>query len=134
MPVTTVLDSLALLTFLRGETGDGQVAALLEQGGLRDTPLHMPEVSYAEVKFAILRQDGAEGWEVVAHELPTLPIDFHPVDRALADLAADYKSRFNLRLTDACAAALAKKLKAELVTGDPELKVVEKEIKIIYLK
>jgi predicted nucleic acid-binding protein len=69
----------------------------------------------------------------VARNLPTLPIQFHPADRELADLAADLKSRFSLSLADAFAAALAKKLKAELVTCDPELKAVEKEIKINWL-
>ncbi len=58
---------------------------------------------------------------------------FHPVDRELADLAADFKSRVPISLADACAAALAKKLKADLVTGDPEFKAVAKEIKINWL-
>lgn len=42
--------------------------------------------------------------------------------------------RVSLSLADAFAAALAKKLKANLVTGDPEFKAVEKEIKIDWLK
>ena len=37
-------------------------------------------------------------------------------------------------LADAFAAALAKEKKAELVTGDPEFKPLEKEIKINWLK
>ena len=36
-------------------------------------------------------------------------------------------------LVDAFAAALAKDKKAELVTGDPEFKALEKEIKIVWL-
>ncbi len=37
-------------------------------------------------------------------------------------------------LADAFAAALAKIKNAELVTGDPEFKTLEKEIKINWLK
>jgi predicted nucleic acid-binding protein len=39
-----------------------------------------------------------------------------------------------MSLADACAAALAKEKKAELVTGDAEFKPLEKEIKITWLK
>ena len=66
--------------------------------------------------------------------LIALPIEFHAADRELADVAADFKSRFSLNLADAFAAALAKKHKAELVTGDPEFEQVEKEVKIGWLK
>jgi ribonuclease VapC len=128
-----VLDSFALLAFLRGEPGEEKIAALLERAGVRDEPLHMTEVNYAEVKYITVRKDGADRWEEVARELPALPIDFHPGDRALADVAADFKVRYKLSLADAFAAALAKERKAELATGDPEFKPLEKEIKIAWL-
>jgi predicted nucleic acid-binding protein len=38
-----------------------------------------------------------------------------------------------MSLADCFAAAVAKEKKAELYTGDPELKSVESEIKIIWL-
>ena len=134
MPAAPVLDSFALLAFLRGEAGDDKVAALLEKAGERDTPLHMTEVNYAEVKYIVLRKDGPARWAAVARDLPTLPLEFHPADRELADVAADIKSRFSLSLADAFAAALARKHKAVLVTGDPEFKVVEKEVRIVWLQ
>jgi predicted nucleic acid-binding protein len=49
-------------------------------------------------------------------------------------VAADFKARHRLSLADAFAAALAKELKAELVTGDPEFKTLEKELKIHWLR
>jgi predicted nucleic acid-binding protein len=133
MRAAPVLDSFALLAFLRGEAGDDKVAALLERAGERDLPLHMTEVNYAEVKHIVIRKDEAASWAEVARNLPTLPLEFHPADRELADAAADLKSRLNLSLAHAFAAALAKRLKAELVTGDPELKAVEKEIRVRWL-
>jgi ribonuclease VapC len=134
MPAAPVLDSFALLAFLRGEAGDDRVAALLEKAGTRDTPLQMTEVNYAEVKYIVIRKDGADRWEEIARELPTLPIEFHPATRPLADIAADIKASHKLSLADAFAVALAKQRKAELVTGDPEFKCVEDEIKITWLK
>lgn len=134
MAAAPVLDSFALLAFLRGEPGEAQVAALLEKAGLRDAPLHMTEANYAEVKYTVLRKDGAGRWAEIERDLPALPVEFHPIDRRLADVAAEFKARFKLSLADALAAALAKERKAELVTGDPEFKALEKEIKILWLK
>jgi predicted nucleic acid-binding protein len=61
-----------------------------------------------------------------------LPIKFHQGTRELSDLAADFKSRFSISLADAFAAALAKALNAELVTGDPEFNALQGEIKITF--
>ncbi|MEP6811258.1 MAG: PIN domain-containing protein [Chthoniobacterales bacterium] len=130
----TILDSFALLAFLRGEPGEEKIAALLERAGLRDEPVHMTEVNYAEVKYITIRKDGKDRWEEIAGELPALPIQFHPATRALSDLAADFKARYKISLADAFAAALAKERKAQLVTGNPEFKAIEKEIKIGWLE
>lgn len=134
MPAAPVLDSHALLALFRDEPGGETVARLLERAGQRDQPVHMTEANYAEVQYMIRRKDGAAAWATVLNELKTAPIEFHPVTRRLADLAADFKARFKMSLADAFAAALAKEKKAELVTGDPEFKPLEKEIKINWLK
>ena len=133
MPAT-VLDSYALIAYFRGEPAGIPVKELLQKAGKADKPVHMTEVNYAEAQYMILRKDGAEAWAQVAKTLAALPIEFHPADRGLADLAADFKARFRLSLADAFAAALAKQQKADLVTGDPEFKSLEKEIRIHWLK
>jgi ribonuclease VapC len=134
MPAAQVLDSYALLKLFRDEPGAETVAQILEKAGEHDRPVHMTEVNYAEVQYMIRRKDGDAAWQTIAGELVAAPIQFHPADRRLADLAADFKTRFKLSLADAFAAALAKEKKAELVTGDPEFKPLEKEIKIHWLK
>lgn len=130
----TVLDSYALLAYFRGEETAGAVRDLLHKAATSDRPLHMTEVSYAEVKYTLAKKDGARAWEQAADILKSLPVEFHPAGRALAETAADFKTRFRISLADAFAAALAKEKKAELVTGDVEFKAVEKELKIIWLK
>ena len=129
-----VLDSFALIAYFRDEAGAEIVENLLVTAGKKDVPLHMTEVNYAEVKYSIVKKDGADAWEEAAKILQGLPIEFHPATRELADVAAGYKARFKLSLADAFAAALAKEKKAELITGDPEYKALEKEIKIGWLK
>lgn len=129
-----VLDSFALLAYFRDEPGAEAMEALLVSAGKKDIPLHMSDVNYAEVKYTIVKKNGAAAWTEAAKILQGLPIDFHSTTRALADTAADFKARFKLSLADAFAAALAKEQKAELVTGDPEFKALEKEVKVAWLK
>jgi ribonuclease VapC len=129
-----VLDSFALIAYFRDEPGAETVENLLVAAGKKDSPLHMTDVNYAEVKYSIVKKDGEQAWDEAAKILQGLPIDFHSTNRALADSAADFKARFKLSLADAFAAALAKEKKAELVTGDSEFKALEKEIKINWIK
>ena len=131
-----VLDSFALIAYFRDEPGAETMEDLLVSAGKKDSPLHMTDVNYAEVKYSIMKKDGAAGaWLAEAAKvLQGLPIDFHPTTRTLADFAADFKAHSNLSLADAFAAALAKERKAELVTGDPELRALEREIKIHWLR
>jgi len=129
-----VLDSFALIAYFRDEPGAEMMETLLVSAGRKDHPVLMTDVNYAEVKYSILKKDGAAAWAEAAKILPGLPIDFRPTTRALADTAADFKARFKMSLADAFAAALAKEKKAELVTGDVEFKPLEREIKIHWLK
>jgi len=129
-----VLDSFALIAYFRDEPGAETMENLLVSAGKKDNPLLMTDVNYAEVKYYILKKDGAEAWGKAAKVLEGLPIDFHSTTRALADEAADFKARYKLSLADAFAAALAKERRAELVTGDLEFKPLEKEIKVQWLR
>ena len=133
-----VLDSFALIAYFRDEPGAETMEGLLisagKSAGKKDSPLLMTDVNYAEVKYSIVKKDGAAAWAEAAKVLEGLPIDFHSTTRALADTAADFKARFKLSLADAFAAALAKERRAELVTGDLEFKALEKEIKIQWLR
>src|ERR1700733_3066012 len=129
-----VLDSFALIAYFRDESGAEAIEQLLVSASRRDSSLHMTDVNYAEVKYSIVRKDGAAAWAEAAKVLQGLPIDFHSTTRALADAAADFKARFKLSLADAFAVALAKERRAELVTGDLEFKALEKEIKVHWLR
>ena len=129
-----VLDSFALIAYFRDEPGADAVENLLVTAGKKDTPLQMTDVNYAEVKYSIVKKDGAEAWKEAAKILQGLPIEFYSTTREMADTAADFKARFKMSLADAFAAALAKEKKADLITADPEFKTLEKEIKIAWLK
>lgn len=128
-----VFDSYALIAYFRDEKGSDTVEQLLVTASRKDSPILMTDVNYAEVKYSIIRKDGAARWRDVAELIKMLPIEFHPTSRALADLAADFKTRNRMSLADAFAAALAKERKAELVTGDLEFKGIESEIRLLWI-
>lgn len=129
-----VFDSYALLAYLRNEPGADRVQTLLEKAGGKGPNILMSDVNYAEVQYMTRRKSGEHSWDQVAAALETLPIEFIPINRDLADLAASFKTRHRLSLADAFAAALARHKKAGLVTGDREFKALEKEVKIIWLE
>ena len=129
----SVLDSFALIAYLRDEAGADKVESLLHRAAARHESLHMTEVNYAEVQYIIIRKNGPAGWETAAASLVSLPISFHAVTRELADIAARLKASHRISLANAFACALAKHRKCELVTGDPEFKTLERELKIAWL-
>ncbi len=130
---TVVLDSYALLALFRRERGHHTVRELLDTAAESGELLHMTEVNYMEVKYILIRKHGQAAWQRESRYVDALPIQFHPLTRDLADLAADYKAKHVLSLADACAAALAKSRGCPVVTGDPEFKPLEREIEIHWL-
>ena len=133
---TKVLDSWAVLAFYQGEPAGEDVERLIESASSSGKPLLLSAVNWAEIYYSMERAGGRQAADEAVADLATLPIDVVGVgdDLKLARLAAQFKARHKMSLADAFAAALAKEKKAELVTGDPEFKALEKEIKINWLK
>jgi ribonuclease VapC len=133
---TYVLDSWALIAFYKGEAAGEAVESLIGAAAESGNPLLLSAVNWTEIYFTMARAGGREVAEVTASELAMLPIDVVGVHEnlKLARLAGQLKAAHKLSLADAFAAALAKERKAELVTGDPEFKALEKEVKIRWLR
>lgn len=130
-----VLDSWALIAFFEDEAAADAVEEILNRAALGKDRLYLSVMNWAEVYYSTMREVSEEAAELRAAEIRNLPIDIVGVadDLKLARLAAQFKAGHKLSLADAFAAALAKDKKAELVTGDPELKALEKEIKVFWL-
>ena len=65
----------------RDEPGAETAESLLVAAGKKDSPLHMTDVSYAAVKYSIVKRDGAQAWGEAANILQGLPIEFHSTTR-----------------------------------------------------
>lgn len=91
-------------------------------------------VSWGEVVYIALREAGWQRAEQVAHRISTLPIQIVSADLELARQAAEFKAAKKMSYADCFAAALAKREKAELVTGDKEFRQVENSVRIAWIR
>lgn len=129
----SVLDSYAILAFLFREKGYEKVLDLFEKAAQADQSLFIAAPNWAEVRYMVERKVGAGRWSEVRHKLLGLPLEVVPADQPLAEVAGEIKARRKMSLADCFAAALARQKKADLYTGDPEFKSVEREIRIVWL-
>jgi predicted nucleic acid-binding protein len=93
----------------------------------------MSVVNWGEIYYSVARGASREMAEQKAKEIATMRIEIVPADLHQTRQAAIYKARCKMSYADCFGAALAKMKNAEFVTGDPEFKEVEKEIKINWL-
>ena len=132
---TKVLDSWALIAFFEDEPAAEEVEKLLHQAADERHKLLLSVMNWGEVYYNTMREVSQEAAEQKAQEIASLPIDIVGMDDdlALARQAAIFKATHKMAYADCFAAALAKVKNWELLTGDPEFKEVEKEIKINWL-
>jgi ribonuclease VapC len=128
-----VLDAFALLAYLRGEPGAERVRDLLLRARSGEARLYLSLVNYGEVLYISERQGGRPAAEEAIRIIDHLPLEIVPADRDLTFAAAHLKARYPISYADAFAAALAQKLGAVLVTGDPEFRKVEAVVEIEWL-
>jgi predicted nucleic acid-binding protein len=130
---SSVLDSYAVLAFLFQEKGHEKVLELFEKAAQADQPMLIAAPNWAEVRYVVERKVGTARWHEARHKLLGLPLEVVPADQAVAELAGEIRATKKMSLADCFAAALAKQKKADLYTGDPELRSVEKDVKLVWL-
>jgi len=133
LAIAKVLDSWALLCYLEREPGFEKMINLFEKAVESSKPLLMCTVNWGEVYYQVARRFGEQKAQEVERLMQTLPIALVEADKELTREAASIKATKRMAYADCFAVALARLKKAELYTGDHELKAVEKEIKIVWL-
>jgi predicted nucleic acid-binding protein len=127
----TVFDSYTVLALFFEEPGAEVVEEILHEAAMADKPVLITAMNWAEVLYRMKRKRGDDGVATAKRFQATMPLDVAVVDRAMAETAAEFKAAHKISLADGFAAALAKQKQADLVTGDPEFKAVEDELKKI---
>jgi uncharacterized protein len=132
-PKAIVLDSWAIIAYLEDEQAAEKVADIISDAHEQGVPLLMTVINAGEVWYIVARETSASDADASIKQLRDLGIEFVDADWTLAKDAGHFKSKKKMSFADCFAAALAKKTKAHLATGDPEFKQVEQEITIVWL-
>ena len=128
-----VLDSFALIAFFEKERGAETVERLLDEAKKGQTQLYLSLINGGEIYYSIFKSRGEQRAEEALEFIDQLPIKILEVDRNLIYSAARIKSQYPLSYADCFAAALAKQYNCPVLTGDPEFKKLQSEIKISWL-
>lgn len=128
-----VLDSYSLLAYAEQEKGADEVGNILKKALEDKAELFLCVINWGEMYYIALREGGKERAELYKNTFARYPITIVEANKEITLQAAEYKAFYRISYADAFAAALAKTKKAILVTGDKEFKVLDSEIKILWL-
>jgi ribonuclease VapC len=117
---------------LEQEPGYEKIIELFEKAVESSKPLLMCVVNWGEVYYQVLRRFGDQKAQEIEQLIQTLPITLVEANKELTREAARIKATKKMAYADCFAVALARLRKAELYTGDPEFKVVEKDVKVVW--
>lgn len=95
--------------------------------------LHLSLINWGELLYITERERDTPAAQRLAQNIDKMPIALAGVNRARVEAAAHIKSQYTVSYADAFTIALAQEFGATLVTGDPEIKLVEKNISILWL-
>lgn len=129
---TFVLDSWAVLAYFQDEPPSGVVEELLT-GANADGRLLMTVVNLGEVWYTYARRVSDEVATERIEQLALMGIEFVDADWDLTLQAARYKAAHAIAYSDCYAAALSRRERARLVTGDPEFRALEDDIPIMWI-
>jgi ribonuclease VapC len=128
-----LLDTFAILAWLRNEPGAPQVEAALEHARQGRAELLVTLINLGELYYILRRQYSKVETRALIDEILSLPIRLIPVDESLVWEAAEIKAQHPLSYADAFSVAAAKLEGASVITGDPEFASVEESVEIEWL-
>lgn len=128
-----VIDSFALLAHLEGEERGEKVTEILKKAQTGKVSLYISVINLGEVYYITMRERGSEKADEVLMLTEQLPIKIVDVDRDLTISAAKLKAQHPVAYADCFASALAVGKNIKIITGDPEFKKFEKEVKILWI-
>jgi predicted nucleic acid-binding protein len=90
-------------------------------------------LNLGEIWYSLARTRSEKAADQAVEEIKRLGFKIVEADWPLTRQAASFKARYRLAYADPFAAALAKINQCPVVTGDPEFKLLEKEIRVLWI-
>jgi ribonuclease VapC len=118
--------------YLTNGAGAAKVDALIDRVGRGEARLLISAVNWGEALYSLGKMQGLNKAKADLMALGGL-VELVTVDQALAEAAAIVRLHYKLGYADCFAAALALRMKATLVTSDPDFAKLGKQLKILAL-
>jgi predicted nucleic acid-binding protein len=131
MPI--VLDAWSVIAYLEGEPAGERVAEAIADAHESDRPILTTVVNAGEVWYLVARATSETEADSTVNDLQQLGVEMINADWDLTRAAAALKSKHRMSFADCFAAALARQRKGTLLTGDPEFKQVQEQVRIQWL-
>jgi len=128
-----VLDTFAVLTYLKEEPGWQRVRDLLWDAFKRETAVFLNFVNLGELYYIVYREYGALTADKALAMIKLWPLQFVSVREDIAIVAGRMKAENRIYYADAYVAATALIKKAAVVTGDREFQALEEIMDINWL-
>jgi len=128
-----VFDSFALIAHFEDEERGAKVTSVLKRAQTGTLTIYMSVINFGEVYYITMRERGNEKAEEILMLTKQLPIKIVNPDMEATVAAAKLKAKYPLAYAYCFAAALAKSKSLPVMTGDPEFKRFEDEVKILWI-
>lgn len=126
-----VTDAWAILALIqKEEPAASRVKQILEEAERKKVEIFLSVINLGEVYYRVGKTKDAKEAEETLEEIRALPISILSVDEKRVLEAGNFKMRYPISYADAFAAAASYALSATLLTGDPELFLLQNEIDI----
>ncbi len=129
----SVLDSSAVLTFLKNRAGAEKVADILTLADAGQREVYMCVVNWGEVFYSVWRAGGKKAAEQVEYEISRMPIRIIDAGMELTKIAVEFKAESKLPYADCFVAAVAKQMNAEIITADQDFLMVNQELNVTFI-
>jgi predicted nucleic acid-binding protein len=136
-PSGFVLDSFAVIAFLRDEEGVDKIEKILKEAGSGKTKLYMHIINLGEVYYNVLKEEGENLANSIWAKVKNYPVEFlDDLSENFLLSAARIKGTYPISYADAFAAAICIEKGALLITGDPDFKLLERDgkIKVFWIR
>ena len=128
-----VLDSFALVSFFHKEPGWERMQKTFYGLSSSGNNALLSVINWGEFYYIIKRKVGKRKAEEALILLEQLPVTILSVDEKLVKEAAEIKSDYAVSYADAFCIATAQRSNGQIITNDPEFKLVKHLVDVIWL-
>ena len=127
------LDAFAVKAFLAGEPGGEKVKDLLQAAQKEKVKIYIHTINLLEIYYTTLQDVNKSTADEILVRIKDMPVEIVPFKVKDIPIIGEIKAHHKVSLADAFCIATAIEKNAIILTGDPEFKEVEKQVKIIWL-